>query len=88
MIIFVYLLSRPFQIGGKLIAWFPPIWNGLLNGGVSLPTMRKRLGHKNLQTTLRYAEQADATADAEVRAWRRLHDQHPSLGGRREGGSP
>jgi integrase/recombinase XerD len=60
----------------------------LLNGGVSLPTIRKRLGHKNLQTTLRYAEQADATADAEVRAWRRLHDQRSSFGGRREGGSP
>jgi integrase/recombinase XerD len=47
----------------------------LINGGVSLPTIRKRLGHKNLQTTLRYAEQSDGTADAEVRAWRR---QHPS----------
>ncbi len=45
----------------------------LINGGVSLPTIRKRLGHKNLQTTLRYAEQADETADAEVRAWRRQH---------------
>ncbi len=43
----------------------------LLNGGVSLPTIRKRLGHKHLQTTLRYAEQNDETADAEVRAWRR-----------------
>ncbi|HEY6407019.1 MAG TPA: tyrosine-type recombinase/integrase [Ktedonobacteraceae bacterium] len=43
----------------------------LINGGVSLPTIRKRLGHKNLQTTLRYAEQADETADAEVRRWRR-----------------
>ena len=43
----------------------------LVNGGVSLATIRKRLGHKNLQTTLRYAEQSDATADAEVRAWRR-----------------
>jgi integrase/recombinase XerD len=39
----------------------------LINGGVSLPTIRKRLGHKNLQTTLRYAEQADETADAEMR---------------------
>jgi integrase len=56
----------------------------LVNGGVSLPTIRKRLGHKNLQTTLRYAEQADA----EVRAWRRQHDQHSSFGGGREGGSP
>jgi integrase len=43
----------------------------LVNGGVSLPTIRKRLGHKNIQTTLRYAEQSDATADAELRAWRR-----------------
>jgi integrase/recombinase XerD len=60
----------------------------LINGGVSLPTIRKRLGHTNLQTTLRYAEQADATADAEVRAWRRQQGQHSSFGGRREGGSP
>ena len=29
------------------------------------------LGHRNLQTTLRYAEQSDAVADAELRAWRR-----------------
>jgi integrase/recombinase XerD len=43
----------------------------LINGGVSLPTIRKRLGHKNLQTTLRYAEQLDETADAEIRTWRR-----------------
>ena len=45
----------------------------LINGGVSLPTIRKRLGHKNLQTTLRYAEQSDKTGDAEIRAWRREH---------------
>ncbi|TME01749.1 MAG: integrase [Chloroflexi bacterium] len=43
----------------------------LINGGVSLPTIRKRLGHKNLQTTLRYAEQSDQATDAEVRVWRR-----------------
>jgi integrase len=48
----------------------------LVNGGVGLATIRKRLGHKNLQTTLRYAEQSDAAADAEVRAWRRK--QHRS----------
>ncbi len=48
----------------------------LINGGVSLSTIRKRLGHKNLQTTLRYAEQTDATTDAEVHAWRR---QRPPL---------
>ncbi len=43
----------------------------LVNGGVGLETIRKRLGHRNLQTTLRYAEQSDAVADAEMRAWRR-----------------
>jgi tetratricopeptide (TPR) repeat protein len=36
----------------------------LLAEGVSLATIRKRLGHKNLQTTLRYAEQSDATIDS------------------------
>jgi integrase/recombinase XerD len=34
-------------------------------------TIRRRLGHKNLRSTLRYAEQSDATADVEVQAWRR-----------------
>ena len=29
----------------------------LVKGGVSLATIRKRLGHKTLQTTLRYAKQ-------------------------------
>jgi integrase len=43
----------------------------LVNAGVSLATIRKRLGHRNLQATLRYAEQSDAVADAELRAWRR-----------------
>jgi len=48
----------------------------LVNDGVSLATIRKRLGHKNLQTTLRYAELSDGAADDEVRAWRRrqAHD--------------
>jgi len=45
----------------------------LLNDGVSLATIRKRLGHKHLQTTLRYAEQSDPTADEEIRRWRRQH---------------
>ena len=45
----------------------------LINGGVSLSTIRKRLGHKNLQTTLRYAQQSDTTADDEIRSWRRHH---------------
>ncbi len=47
----------------------------LVNEGVSLATIRKRLGHKNLQTTLRYAEQSDQAADAEMRAWRRKRQQ-------------
>jgi hypothetical protein len=38
---------------------------------VSLATIRNRLGHKRIQTTLRYAEQSDAAADAELRARRR-----------------
>lgn len=48
----------------------------LVNDGVSLATIRKRLGHKNLQTTLRYAEQSDAAADAELRV-RRRQKQRP-----------
>lgn len=47
----------------------------LVNDGVSLATIRKRLGHKNIQTTLRYAEQSDEMADAELRAWRRQKEQ-------------
>lgn len=47
----------------------------LINGGVSLNTIRKRLGHQHLQTTLRYAEQSDDSMDIEIRAWRRT--QHP-----------
>lgn len=43
----------------------------LVNGGVSLATIRKRLGHASVVTTQRYAEQADEVADAELRAWSR-----------------
>ena len=43
----------------------------LVNEGVSLNMIRKRLGHKHIQSTLRYAEQTDRAADAEIRAWRR-----------------
>lgn len=39
----------------------------LVNDGVSLATIRKRLGHKDLQTTLRYAEQSDTVADEKIR---------------------
>jgi site-specific recombinase XerD len=43
----------------------------LINDGVSLATIRKRLGHKHIQTTLHYAQLTDETADAEIRTWRR-----------------
>jgi len=43
----------------------------LVQDGVSLATIRKRLGHKHIQTTLRYAEQSDSAADAELRQRRR-----------------
>jgi len=43
----------------------------LVNEGVSLATIRKRLGHRHIQTTLRYAQLSDETADNEIRAWRR-----------------
>jgi integrase/recombinase XerD len=43
----------------------------LVNGGVHLETIRKRLGHKRIGTTLLYVAMADKNADAEIRAWRR-----------------
>ena len=49
----------------------------LVNGGVSLGTIRKRLGHRHIQTTLRYAEVSDASADAELRKWRRKQQKTP-----------
>lgn len=38
----------------------------LINEGVSLAVVRKLLGHKNMQTTLRYAEVSDGTVKAEL----------------------
>jgi len=38
----------------------------LLNEGVSLAVVRKLLGHRNMQTTLRYAEVTDATVKREL----------------------
>jgi site-specific recombinase XerD len=43
----------------------------LVNDGVSLQTIRKRLGHRKIQTTLGYAEHSDRAADDELRRWRR-----------------
>jgi integrase len=47
----------------------------LVNDGVSLATIRKRLGHKRIETTLRYAEQSDAVADAELRERQRRRNR-------------
>ncbi|MGE6955058.1 tyrosine-type recombinase/integrase, partial [Staphylococcus capitis] len=43
----------------------------LVNGGVSLQTIRKRRGQSKIQTTLEYAEHSDRAADDELRRWRR-----------------
>ena len=44
----------------------------LVNVGISLETIHRRLGHANAPTTLRYADPRDATADAETpHIWRR-----------------
>ncbi|NCC35864.1 MAG: site-specific integrase [Chloroflexia bacterium] len=49
----------------------------LVQDGVSLATIRTHLGHQHIQTTLRYAEQSDAAADAELRQRRRgLQHKH------------
>jgi integrase len=66
------LRGKQRAIGGDFEAEFEVT---LGEDGVSLATIRKRLGHRNLQTTLRYAEQSDAVADAELRAWRRRATQ-------------
>ena len=50
----------------------------MVNGGVSLGTIRKRLGHKSIQTTLLYAEVSDTLADAELRDWRRRQERPPA----------
>src|SRR3989440_956165 len=49
----------------------------LINGGVSLPTRLKPVGHKKLQTTPGYAEQADEAAEAEKRIGRRRNSPRP-----------
>lgn len=43
----------------------------LINGGVSVTTVRKRMGHRNLQTTLGYADLSDQVADDDLRSWQR-----------------
>ena len=43
----------------------------LIDGGVRIETIRKRLGHAHLASTSRYAQLADRVADDEIRGWRR-----------------
>jgi integrase/recombinase XerD len=52
----------------------------LVNAGVSLETIRRRLGHANAQTVLRYTDQRDTTTDAEIRTWRRRKTTGRSAG--------
>lgn len=43
----------------------------LINGGVRIETIRKRLGHSSYASTAVYARLSDRVADEELRAWRR-----------------
>ena len=57
--------------GLHLASVAPQPRDGTGQRGRSLGTIRKRLGHRHIQTTLCYAEVSDASADAELRIWRR-----------------
>ena len=43
----------------------------LVNAGVPLAVIRKRLGHRRMDTTLLYAEVSDPVSDQVLRDWRR-----------------
>ena len=43
----------------------------MLNEGVGIGTVRRLLGHKNLQTTQRYAALEDSTVRTELEGWAR-----------------
>ncbi len=43
----------------------------LVNAGVPVETIRKRLGHADIRSTLLYANKTDAAADNDIRTWRR-----------------
>jgi integrase/recombinase XerD len=47
----------------------------LINSGVSIEVVRRRLGHASTETTQVYALLADKVADSEIRAARRRRDQ-------------
>jgi integrase/recombinase XerD len=46
----------------------------LINSGVSIEVVRRRLGHASTETTQIYALLADKVADSEIRAARRRRD--------------
>jgi len=46
----------------------------LINSGVSIEVVRRRLGHASTETTQVYALLADQVADAEIRAARRKRE--------------
>jgi integrase/recombinase XerD len=50
----------------------------LVNDGVPIETVRKRLGHRDIRSTLLYAEKTDPAADNEIRAWRRRRRTRPA----------
>ncbi|MFI6457048.1 tyrosine-type recombinase/integrase [Streptosporangium amethystogenes] len=47
----------------------------LINAGVSIEAIRRRLGHASTETTQLYALLDDKVADAEIRAARRRRDR-------------
>ncbi|GAA2913103.1 hypothetical protein GCM10010517_79670 [Streptosporangium fragile] len=47
----------------------------LINAGVSIEAVRRRLGHASAETTQLYALLDDKVADAEIRAARRRRDR-------------
>jgi integrase/recombinase XerD len=47
---------------------------------VSIEAVRRRLGHASTETTQLYALLEDEVADAEIRAARRRHADHPQDG--------
>ena len=67
-------------VGPQLASFHYAHATELVNAGVSLETIRRRLGHANAQTVLRYADQHDTTTDAQIRAWRRRKTTRRSAG--------
>jgi integrase/recombinase XerC/integrase/recombinase XerD len=51
----------------------------LINSGVSIEVVRRRLGHASTETTQVYTLLADKVADAEIRAARRRRDSSSSV---------